>query len=128
MWYKQPDICSFKLDWQYLHRSWLSTGMILENVTWVQFSARISAVYSKLLLMNDSVFQFLFKHLHICYRLSYGISDQEMYLAMLHKFCNFSPIFIIFSCWFGHSKKNRMKGYICKVVNSGYENYVICIS
>ena len=43
-----------------------SAGMIPEKVTWIQFSARISTVYSKPLPINDLIFQFLIKHLHIC--------------------------------------------------------------
>ena len=39
--------------------------MIPEKMTWVRFPARISAVYSKLLPINDLVFEFLIKHLHL---------------------------------------------------------------
>ena len=56
----------------------VSSGMIPGKVTWVQFSARISTVYSKLLPINDLVFRFLIKHLHICsYKFSYRISDRS---------------------------------------------------
>ena len=78
-------------------RSWGSTGMIPEKVTRVQFPARISTVYSKLLPINELIFQFLIKYLRICsYKFSYRTSDQEISSAMLYKFCNFSPIFSIF--------------------------------
>ena len=50
IWYKHSDICSWKLYWQYLCRSWWSSGMIPEKRTWGQFPARISKVYCKLLL------------------------------------------------------------------------------
>ena len=78
-------------------RSCWSTGMIPEKVTWVQFSARISTVYSKLLSINDLFFKFSIKLFHICSdKFSYRISDLEICSAMLCKFCNFSPIFSIF--------------------------------
>ena len=119
---------SFKLYWKYLARSWWSSAMIPEKEAWVQFPTRISFVYSKLLPVNGLIFQFLMKHLYICYRFSYRTSDQEICSAILYKFCNFPPIFfIIFSC-FGYSKKNPILCYICKVVNSAYKNYVIYIS
>ena len=65
--------------------------MIPEKVTSVQSPARISSAYSKLLPINDSVFQFLIKHWHICshkflYRISnQEISDQELSSTMLYK-------------------------------------------
>ena len=109
--------------------------MIPEKVTWVRLPARISAAYRKLLPLNNSVFQFSIKHLHICYKFSYRISDQEVCLALLNqnivlqnKFCNFSPNFFILLCWFGYSKNNSISGYIYKVVNSRYKNYVLFIS
>ena len=43
-------------------RSWWPTGMIPEKLTCVQFPARISTVFSKLLPSNDLIFQFLIKH------------------------------------------------------------------
>ena len=71
--------------------------MISEKVTWVQFPGRISTFRSKLPPINDSAFQFLVKHLHICsYKFSYRKSDPEIYSAMLNKFCIFSPIFKFF--------------------------------
>ena len=60
------------------------SGMITEKMTWVRFPARISAVYSKLFPINETVFQFLIKRLHIC-------SDIFSLL-----FSNFSPIFSFF--------------------------------
>ena len=42
--------------------SWWSSGMIPEKVTWIQFPARISIVYSKLLPINGLVFEFLIKY------------------------------------------------------------------
>ena len=92
-------ISSPKLYWQYLCRSWWSSGMIPEKVTWTQSTARNSTVCSKLLPINDLVFQFSIKHWYIfsykfLYRISdQEISDQELCSAMLYKFCNFSPIF-----------------------------------
>ena len=65
IWYKHSDICSCKLYWQYLCRSWWSSGMIPEKVTWVQFLARINTVCSKLLPMNNLFFQYLIKHSYI---------------------------------------------------------------
>ena len=53
IWYKQSDFCSLELYWQYLQKSWWSSGMIPEKVTWVQFPARINTVYSKLPPIND---------------------------------------------------------------------------
>ena len=43
--------------------------MIPKRVTWIRFPAKISVVYSKLIAINDLVFQFSIKHLHIwiCY-------------------------------------------------------------
>ena len=100
-----------------------------EKVTLVWFPAKISAVFCKLFPIDALIFRFLIKHLHISYKFSYTISDQEICLAMLYKLCKFPPIFFfIVLRWFGHSKKNLMLGYICKVVSSGYNNYVICIS
>ena len=84
---------SFKLYWKYLARSWWSSAMIPEKEAWVQFPTRISVVYSKLLPVNGLIFQFLMKHLHICYKFSYRTSDQEICSAILYKFCKFSPIF-----------------------------------
>ena len=119
--------CLCKLYWQYLCRSWWSSGMIPEKMSWVWFPARISTVYSKLPSVNALVFKFLVKYLHICsYKFSYRISDQEICSAMLCWFCNSN--FFILLCWFGHSNKNPILGHISKVVNSGYKNYVICIS
>ena len=67
--------------------SWWSSGMIPEKVTWIQFPARISTAYSKLLPINGLVFEFLIKHLHICsYNFSYRISNQDVCLTMLYKF------------------------------------------
>ena len=53
IWYKQSDFCSLELYWQYLQKSWWSSGMIPEKVTWVRFPARINTVYSKLPPIND---------------------------------------------------------------------------
>ena len=90
IWYKHSDICSFKLYWQYLCRSWYSSGMIPEKVTWVQFPSRISTVYNKLLRINNLVFQFLIEHPHICfYKFSYRTSDQEICSGMLQFFHSF---------------------------------------
>ena len=80
-------------------RSWWSSGMIPNRVTWIQSPARISIVYSKLLQINNLDFQFLIKHWHTCsYKFPYRILDQEIWdqelcSAILYKFCNFSPIF-----------------------------------
>ena len=41
--------------------------MIHKKATWVRFPARISAAYSKLFRIDDIVFQFLIKHVHIFY-------------------------------------------------------------
>ena len=58
--------------------------MIPEKVTKVRFPSKISAVHSKLLPINDLVFQFLIKHLDICYKFSYKMSDQKIGLAILY--------------------------------------------
>ena len=47
-----------------LCRSWWTSGMIPEKVTWVQFPATTSTVYSELLPLKDLVFIFLIKHQH----------------------------------------------------------------
>ena len=69
-----------------VRRFWWTSGMIPEKVIWVRFPDRINAVYSKLLPINDNVFQFLIKHLHISYKRSYKISEQEMYSAVTSHF------------------------------------------
>ena len=50
-------------------------GLVVpEKMIWVQFLSRNTTVYSKLLPINDLVFKFLIKHLHICsYKFSYRI-------------------------------------------------------
>ena len=53
IWYKQSDFCSLELYSLYLQKSWWSSGMIPEKVTWVLFPARINTVYSKLPPIND---------------------------------------------------------------------------
>ena len=65
------------------------------KVTWVWFPTRISTVFIKLLPINDSVFQFLTKHVHDCYKFFYRISDHEICTTMLYKFCKFFQIFFI---------------------------------
>ena len=77
-------------------RFWWSVGMVPVKVTWVQFPARISTAYSKLLPINDLI---LIKHLHICsYKFSYRMSDQEIWSAMLYissaTFLGFFPPFM----------------------------------
>ena len=67
--------------------------MMSEKVTLVWFPAKISAVFCKLFPINALIFRFLIKHLHISYKFSYTISDQEICLAMLYKLCKFPPIF-----------------------------------
>ena len=55
--------------------------MIPEKVTWIQFSARISTVYSEFFSINELVFQFSIKNLHICsYKFSYRISDRSEHI------------------------------------------------
>ena len=63
------------------------------------------------------------------------MSNQEIYSIMLYqnivlqnKLCKLSPILLMLSCLFGHSKKSLILGCICKVVNSIYKKYVIFIS
>ena len=34
IWYRQSDLCSLELYWQYVQKSWWSSGMIPEYVTW----------------------------------------------------------------------------------------------
>ena len=104
-------------------------------MTWVHFPAAIIFVYSKLFPIKDSVFQFLIKHLHICYKFSYRMSNQEIYSIILYqnivlqnKLCKLSPILLMRLCLFGHSKKSLILGCICKVVNSIYKKYVTFIS
>ena len=48
-------------------KTWGSTGMIPGKVNWVQFPTKISTgtVYSKLLQINELIFQFLIKHMYI---------------------------------------------------------------
>ena len=97
----------------YLKR-WGDLGSILSHVI---------AVYSKLFPIKDPVFQFLIKHLHICNKFFYRMSNQEIYSIMLYqilqnKLCKLSPILLMLSCLFGHSKKSLILGGICKVVNS----------
>ena len=53
IWYKQSDFCSLELYWQYLQKSWWSSGMIPEKVTWVRLPARIDTVYGELPPIND---------------------------------------------------------------------------
>ena len=36
------------LYWQYLQKSWRSSGMILDEGTWVRLAARINTVYSRI--------------------------------------------------------------------------------
>ena len=104
-------------------------------MTWVHFPAAIIFVYSKLFPIKDSVFQFLIKHLHICYKFSYRMSNQEIYPIILYqnivlqnKLWKLSPILRMRLCLFGHSKKSLILGCICKVVNSIYKKYVTFIS
>ena len=47
-------------------------------------------------LIIYGVFLFLLKYLYIRYKFSYGMSVQEIFSAILYKFCNVSPIFSIF--------------------------------
>ena len=54
--YKQSGFCSLELYWQYLQKSWWSSGMIPEKVTRVRFPGRINTVYSKLPPINDLFF------------------------------------------------------------------------
>ena len=74
IWYKQSDFCSLELYWQYLQKSWWSSGMIPEKVTWVQFPARINTVYSKLPPIND-LFLKILNQTDIYHRFSCRISD-----------------------------------------------------
>ena len=104
-------------------------------MTWVHFPAAIIFVYSKLFPIKDSVFQFLIKHLHICYKFSYRMSNQEIYPIILYqnivlqnKLWKLSPILRMRLYLFGHSKKSLILGCICKVVNSIYKKYVTFIS
>ena len=64
--------------------------MIPEKVIWVQFPSRISTVHSKLLPINDLIFQFLIKHLTSYYKFYYRISNPDTSPAMLYSFCNIS--------------------------------------
>ena len=97
IWYKQSDFCSLELYWQYLQKSWCSSGIISEKVTWVRFSARINTVYSQLPPINDLFLKSL-NQTYISQRFSCRMSDQKIFSAMLHqnivhqnKFFNFSP-------------------------------------
>ena len=57
--------------------------------------------------VNDLVFQFLIRHLHISYKLSYRVSDQKICSAMLYKFSIFfSNVFFILLCTFCYSGPN----------------------
>ena len=108
-------------------RSWKSSGMILEKTTWVWFPARVSAVYSKLFWINDLVFQFLMKHLHIAifltkYQLSKGVQLYGINSAI------FSHFFFVLLNRFSQSKEKPILGYVCKVADIVYKTYVICIS
>ena len=61
--YNQSDFCSLKLYCQYLEKSWWSSGMIGEKVTWVRFPARINAVYIKLPPSSDFLKIFIHRYL-----------------------------------------------------------------
>ena len=112
-------------------RSCWSTGMIASKVIWGQFPARISTLYSKLLPVNDLIFQFSIKHLHICsYKFSYRISHQKIWSAILCNFCNFCFLQYVQSfmlIWL-FQEKSYFSLNVCKVLNSVYKYYVICIS
>ena len=49
-------------------------------------------------------------------------------IVLQNKLCKLSPILLMLSCLFGHSKKSLILGSICKVVNSIYKKYAIFIS
>ena len=42
-------------------------------------------------------------------------------IVLQNKLCKLSPILLMLSCLFGHSKKSLILGCICKVVNSIYK-------
>ena len=90
--------------------------MIPEKVIWVRFPAWISTVYIKLLPINDLVFQFLIKYLHICcYKFSYRISNQEIRSAMPFRFCNFPPTFSFFEADLAILRKMSFKVIFAKL-------------
>ena len=70
--------------------------MIPKKVTWARFPDRVTAVYSKLLLINDLLVSVFINIYESTQKFSDRISDQEICSAMLYKLCNFSPIFFIF--------------------------------
>ena len=73
--------------------------MIPGKVTWVCFSSRISAVYSKLLLINDFVSQFLMENLHIWYNFSHSLSVFSYSEVKEHHIYDInSLIFVQLSC------------------------------
>ena len=116
--YKQSDFRSLEPYWQHLQKSWLSSNVIPEKVTWVWFPARINTFYSKLPPVNYLLLKVL-NQTGICHRFSCRISDQKTFSAMLHqnivrqnKFFNFSPNFLHFLCWFDHSNNNSILDYI----------------
>ena len=76
--------CSLELYGKYLQKSWWSSGMIREKVTWVRFITRINAVYSKLPPIND-LFLKILNQTDVFHRLSFRISDQKIFSAMLHQ-------------------------------------------
>ena len=73
------------VDSMYTYLGGLAIWYLKCEVAWVQFPATIIFVYSKLSPIKDSVFQFLIKHLHICNKFSYRMSNHEIYSIMLYQ-------------------------------------------
>ena len=93
--------CSLELYWQYLHKSWWSSGMIPENVTWVRFLARINTVYSKLSPIKDLFLKILNQTYIFAIDFLPEYQIRNFFSAMLHqnivhwnKFFNFSSNFL----------------------------------
>ena len=97
-------------------------------MTWVQFPARISAVYCKRLPINDLFFRFLLEHQPICYKFSNRVSNQEICSSMLYQNIVLENNFVAFFPIFSFFNADLAKDYNYRVVNCRSKNYVIFIS
>ena len=118
IWYEQSDFCSLELHWQYLQKSWWSSGIISKKVTWVRFPPRINTVYSQLPPINDLFLKSL-NQTYISKIFSCRMSDQKIFQLCCIKpnSSTFLPTLYILLWWFGYSRNNFILGYIWKIVN-----------
>ena len=87
------------IDNIYADLSWWSSGMIPEKVTWVQFPARINTVCSKILPINNLIFQYLIKHSYISAVRNFLTEYQIMkYVQLCHRSFATSNFFILLRC------------------------------